>query len=273
MSKEFFSKIQELISINAEFATATVIKTVGSASAKAGSKVILDSNGKIIYGWIGGGCAESEVSEQTILSLKDGKPRFINLNLDDEVEGIGMPCGGHMDVYIEPFNHKPDLFIIGHGSITESLCMLGKLMNFSVTVHDSLATSESFPDAAFIINDDPNLNKIKINSNSSVIIATQHKSDDKSLSKVIDKGAKYIGLIASKKRTEIVFNYLIEQGVSIDKLKNIKAPAGIDIGAVTPEEIALSIMSELIAKYKGGTYKPLMDIKGSYLLKKHKIPL
>ena len=273
MSKEFFSKIQELISINAEFATATVIKTIGSASAKAGSKVILDSNGKIIYGWIGGGCAESEVSEQTILSFKDGQPRFINLNLDDEVEGIGMPCGGYMDVYIEPFNHKPDLFIIGHGSITESLCMLGKLMNFSVTVHDSLASSESFPDATFIINDDPNLNKIKINSNSSVIIATQHKSDDKSLAKVIDKGAKYIGLIASKKRTEIVFNYLIEQGVSIDKLKNIKAPAGIDIGAVTPEEIALSIMSELIAKYKGGTYKPLMDIKGSYLLKKHKIPI
>lgn len=261
MDKEYFEKIQELLQKGEPFAVATVVKIQGSASAKAGSKAIILSNGERLMGWVGGGCAESTVQKEALAAMKDGKPRFLTLDLDDEVLGVGMPCGGSMEVYVEPVLSNPDLLIIGHGRIAESLAELGHLLHFTVTVRDPLATKENFPHAHHLITGDPELKSIKIGSGTYVIIATQHKGDHLAMKRVLEEGAGYVALIASKKRSGLVFEYLREEGVSAEKLKEVRAPAGLDLGAESPEEIALAIMSEIISLRRGGSGKPLMEVK------------
>src|SRR5215813_10812305 len=136
MSRDFFAKLVELNSKNEPFAVATVIQTEGSASAKPGSKAIFDAKGRMLSGWVGGGCAEGTVRHEALESMKDGRTRVVLLDLTDEVLGVGMPCGGTMRVYVEPFLPRPELVIVGHGRIAETLSQLGYLMGFSTTVSD-----------------------------------------------------------------------------------------------------------------------------------------
>ncbi len=262
-AKEFFDKAHELSLKGEPFAVATVVKITGSSSAKPGAKVIIDKEGKTLFGWIGGGCAESMAAAEAVASLKDGKPRIITIDLADEVLGAGMPCGGSMEVYVEPFLPKPHLLIIGHGKIAETLAQLGQMLDFRVTVDDPAATEDKFAGCQ-IITQDPDFGRLEgeIASDTYVVIATQHKSDHLSLRKAIDGGARYIALIASRKRAALVFDHLREQGVSEERLKEIRAPAGLDLGAITPEEIALSIMSEIVSIRRGGTGRPLASLKG-----------
>src|SRR5215831_5925661 len=121
------------------FAIATVVRVEGSSSAKPGSKAIIDDQGKIVVGWVGGGCAESAVRTQALESMQREEPQLVSLNMQDEVLGVGMPCGGMMDVYIEPVVPQPELLIAGHGRIAETLATLGQGMSFSVTVNDPSA--------------------------------------------------------------------------------------------------------------------------------------
>lgn len=261
-AKEFFEKANELIFKGEPFAVATVVKITGSSSAKPGAKAIINKKGETLFGWIGGGCAEAMVAAEAVASLKDGKPRIINIDLTDEVLGAGMPCGGSMEVYVEPFLQKPHLLIIGHGKIAETLAKLGQLLNFRVTVDDPAATEDKFAGCE-IITQDPDFSRMEITPETYAVIATQHKSDHLSLKKALDGGARYIALIASKKRAGLVFDYLREQGVSEEQLKGVRAPAGLDLGAITPEEIALSIMSEIVLLRHGGTGKSLTELKRS----------
>jgi len=259
-AKEFFEKANELISKSEPFAIATVVKITGSSSAKPGAKAIINKKGETHFGWIGGGCAESIAAAEALSSLKDGKPRIITIDLTDEVLGAGMPCGGSMEVYIEPFLPKPHLLILGHGKIAETLAKLGQLLNFRVTVDDPAATEDKFAGCQ-IITQDPDFSRMEVTPDTYVVIATQHKSDHLSMKRAIDGGACYIALIASKKRADLVFEYLRGQGVSEERLKEIRAPAGLDLGAITPEEIALSIMSEIVLLRRGGTGKSLTELK------------
>ncbi|MFW9930872.1 MAG: XdhC family protein [Candidatus Thorarchaeota archaeon] len=261
MSKDFFKKVNELNENNKIFAIATVVKIEGSASAKPGAKAIIDDNGKMIQGWVGGGCAESTVSQEALNSFKDGKTRLVSLDLDDEVLGVGMPCGGTMEVYIEPFIPKPELIIFGHGRIVEALVELGYLLNFSVIVSNPLATKELFPKAEQIITD-VDTEGLVIGPQTYVVVASQHKNDHFYLKKALESKAPYIALIASKKRTELTFSYVIEMGISPEELKRVRAPAGIDLGGIAPEEIALSVISEIVANRHGGSSRPLMEVKG-----------
>src|ERR1700737_5201018 len=147
MTAELFGTAQELKSRGEPFAIATVIDIQGSGSAKPGSKVIINSHGRVVLGWVGGGCAESTVCQAALESMSDGKVRVITLDLTDEIFGVGMPCGGSMKVYIEPVLPKPELVIAGHGRIAETVAQLGHLLGFTVTVVDPAATAESFPGA------------------------------------------------------------------------------------------------------------------------------
>ena len=265
MTTEFYAKVNELLSKGESFATATVVRTVGSTSARASAKAIINSEGRLIHGWVGGGCAESTVSDVSLEALKDGNSRLITLDLDDEVKGVGMPCGGSMDVYIDPLVPKPQLLIVGHGLIAEAISRIGGLLDFSVVVNDAIATKELFPDAETILQDDVEMNKVTITAQTYAVVATQHKSDDRSLRKIIGKGAAYVALIASRKRTTIVLKYLLEDGVPMETLNEIRAPAGLDVGAVSPQEIALSIMAEIVSVMHGGTGRPITDLNGSTL--------
>jgi len=257
MSVEVFQKAGELATKEAPFAVATVVRVEGSTSAKLGAKAIIDSDGRIIAGWVGGGCAETAVRSEAQKCIAQGRPEIITLDMKDEVLGVGMPCGGMMDVLIEPVIPKAELLIVGHGRIAETLAELAYLMNFSVTVNDPTATADKFPHASRVINDDMEFEGCKMTSSTYLVIATQHKGDHIWLQKALQGNAAYIGLVASRKRSKLVLDYARAEGVPDDKLERVSAPAGLDLGAATPEEIALSIIGEIIALKRNRDGRPL----------------
>ncbi|HZC36149.1 MAG TPA: XdhC family protein [Chthoniobacterales bacterium] len=263
MAAELFGTAQELESRGEPFAIATVIGIQGSGSAKPGSKAVVDSSGRVMLGWIGGGCAESTVCQEALDSMRDGKVRVITLDLTDEI--FGMPCGGMMQVYIEPVLPKPDLVIAGHGQIAEVLAQMGHLLGFSVTVADPAASPEAFPTANHIFTSGLSSSEVHIRANSYVVVATHHKGDQFAIKKAIDAQASYIALIASRTRSQLVFEYLEAAGVVAEESAKgkVRAPAGLDIGAQTPEEIALSIMSEIVAVRRGGSGRSMMEAAAS----------
>jgi xanthine dehydrogenase accessory factor len=248
---ELFQKAGELAARRAPFAVATVVRVEGSTSAKPGNKALIDAEGKIIAGWVGGGCAESAVRSEAQKCISQGRPAIISLDMMDEVLGVGMPCGGVMDVFIDPVIPKAELLIVGHGRIPEVLAELGYLMNLSVTVNDPTVGRDKFPHADRLINDDMNFDAFTVTQSTYIVIATQHKGDHIWLQKALEGNAAYIGLVASRKRSRLVKDYARAEGVPEDKLERVSAPAGLDLGAATPEEIALSIMGEIIALMRG----------------------
>jgi len=261
MSNEYFEKLAELNAAEVPFAVATVIKISGSVSAKTGAKSIIDGNGETLFGWVGGGCAEEAVREAALESLRDGQTRIVPLDLDDEILGVGMPCGGTMEVYVEPYKPRPELMIIGHGRIAEVLAELAHTVHFSITVNDSGATREAFPLAEHLITSDLDFSKMQVGPQTYVVVVTQHKGDQHSIKKALEGEGPYIGLVASTKRAKLVFEYLLDEGVSPEELKRVHSPAGLDFAGTTPEEIALSIVGEMVAIRRGGSGKSMMELK------------
>jgi len=264
MYRNIFSTLNELSLRGTPFAIATVIEIEGSGSAKPGSKALIDGNARVILGWVGGGCIENMVRQEAMESIGDGRPRIVTVDLTDEVFGVGMPCGGMMKVYIEPVLPPPQLVIAGHGRIAETLAVLGQIAGFSVTVADPGATCEAFPTADRLVNAGFHSAEVDVGTRTYVVVATQHKGDHLSIKKAIEGGAAYIALVASKTRAQLVFDYLAAAGIDQGKLAQarVRAPAGLDIGAQTPEEIALSIMSEIVLVRRGGSGRTMLEAKG-----------
>jgi xanthine dehydrogenase accessory factor len=156
-----------------------------------------------------------------------------------------------MDVFIEPVLPRPELLIVGHGRIAETLSTLGHLMGFAVTINDPAAEQTAFPHAQKIVTEDFDLTETPIGPGTFAVIATQHKRDHLWLQKALEGSASYVALIASRHRAALVFDYLRAAGVSEEKLKTVHSPAGLDIGAATPEEIALSVISQMVALRRG----------------------
>jgi len=211
----------------------------------------------MVMGWVGGGCAESAVRAEALKCMQQERPQLITLDMQDELLGVGMPCGGVMDVYVEPVLPKPELLIVGHGRIAEVLASMGTLMSFFVTVNDPAAEKQSFPAADRLIQEDFDLSETVINSRTFVVIATLHKNDHVWLQKALESEAAYVALIASAHRARLVLDYLLAAGVSAEKVERVWAPAGLDLGAATPEEIALSIISQMVAVRRGGSARAL----------------
>ncbi len=259
MSTDLYSKAGELASQGKPFAIATVVRVTGSSSAKRGSKALIDHEGKIIMGWVGGGCAESAVRSEALKCLALERPELITLDMQDEILGVGMPCGGMMDVYIEPVLPKPELLIVGHGRIAETLDRLANLMNFSVTVSDPAADRAAFPTADHLVTEDFDLTETPIGPRTFVVIATLHKRDHIWLQKALQAEAAYVALIASPHRARLVLDYLALEGVTPEKVNSVWAPAGLDLGAATPDEIALSIMGQIVSLRRGGGTGSMKD--------------
>jgi xanthine dehydrogenase accessory factor len=261
---DIYTKAAELTAQRRAFAVATVVRVQGSSSAQRGSKAIIDAQGKLLFGWVGGGCAESAVRNEALRCIALQQPLVITLDMTDELLGVGMPCGGKMEVYIEPVLPQPDLLIAGHGRIAESLAAFAHLLGFRILVNDPGADQASFPQAAQVVAEDFDLTQTPISHNTYVVIATQHKNDHLWLQKALEGEAAYVALIASHHRAKLVLDYLAAERVPADKIARIFAPAGLDLGAATPEEIALSIMSQVVALRRGGSSRALqlteMDI-------------
>jgi xanthine dehydrogenase accessory factor len=243
---EVLSVATELMAARQPFALSIVVEASGSTSARVGAKAVFNIEGAVMCGWVGGGCAESTIAHAAIESLETETPQIVDIDLDDEVLGAGMPCGGSMRVYVEPIIPRPTLWILGHGRITECLCHLGTLMSFDVVVDDPMASPDRYQEAVRVITDDPDYAGLAPTARDFVIIATQHRGDHESLRHLLAGHAGYIALIASRKRTSLVIDYLRAAGFAQPALDRIRAPAGIDIGARTAEEIALSVIAEVV---------------------------
>jgi xanthine dehydrogenase accessory factor len=261
MNPDLYRKMAEMVAQGKPLALATVVQVSGSSSAKQGSKAIIDEQGKIVMGWVGGGCAETAVRAEGLKCIRREQPRLFTLDLMDELLGVGMPCGGKMDVYIEPVLPQPELLIVGHGRIAEVLAGIGHLMGFSITVNDPGADRAAFPNAHRLVTEDFDLSETPIGTRTFVVIATLHKNDHIWLKKALEGEAAYVALIASRHRSKLVLDYLRADGMPEQKVERVWAPAGLNLRAATPEEIALSIMSQIVA-LRRGSLKPLA-LKGS----------
>ena len=246
MAKDFIDYLLAIRQQNVPYAVATVIDVVGSTSAKTGSKALIDQHGCVVTGWVGGGCAESGACHAAQRCIERGETDIIEIDLDDEVLGAGMPCGGHMRVYIEPSIPKPSVWIMGHGEVAEHICHLADMMGFTVIVNDNMAERDKFPDAAQLITDDIDYSELNPQADDFVVIATQHKGDHESMSRALASDAQYIALIASRKRSRLVMDYLKDRNFSDTDMQRVMAPCGLDLGARTPAEIALSVISEIV---------------------------
>jgi xanthine dehydrogenase accessory factor len=238
------------------FAVATVIETNGSVSAKTGSKAVIGRDGRVAAGWVGGGCAEGTVCHTALGTLETGESTIVDLDLNDEVLGTGMPCGGTMRVFIEPVRPKPRLWLLGHGKVAETLCAIGAIMGFELVVDDPMADAAHYPQAAQLLADDFDYRRLDPQAEDSVVIATQHKGDHESMARCLRSPVAYIALIASRKRSKLVIDYLRDQGFDEAALARVYAPAGLDLGARTPEEIALSVLSEMVMLRRKGSGTP-----------------
>ena len=259
MATEIFDVIQQLRGEGRPFAVATVVETSGSVSAKTAAKAVIDQEGRVVAGWVGGGCAESSTCEKALACLRSGETAVLDIDLDDEMLGAGMPCGGRMRVYIEPILPRPTLWLMGHGRVAEVLCTMGDLLGLDVVVNDPGVEHERYPAARELITDDLDYERLNPTAGDYVVIATQHKGDHESMQRALRSDAGYIALIASRKRARLVLDYLRESGFDEAAVERVRAPCGLDLGARTPEEIALCVISEIVLERRGGTGLRMRD--------------
>ncbi len=242
------------------FALATVVACRRPTSAYPGAKAIIEAGGAF-SGWVGGSCAQPLVLREALAAIEDGRPRLLRISPDppspDGVEEgviqLAMPCQsqGSLEIYVEPFLPRPELVVIGETPLAQALARAGTLIGFDVVVSDPDATAERFPDAA-VIEADLEAAARRMGAGSYVVVATQGQYDEDAVSAALRSEADYVGLVASSKRAASVLQYLRDSGFSPGELERLMCPAGLDLGAVTPEEIALSIAAEILQVRRGG---------------------
>ena len=235
-----------------EAALITIISTSGSTPREEGSKMLLKADGSIV-GTIGGGGLEARVCQLAAKVIKKGKPERFQLNLTEaEGQGMGMICGGEMGVFIEPVLSTPTMYLFGGGHMSLPVARIGKMLNFRVAVIDDreeFANLERFPEADIIIAEDFNqvFPKLNIDKTDIVIVITrEHKFDEVVLEQALNTPAGYIGMLGSKTKNQTIFENLRANGVPQSQIERVHAPIGLGINAKTPEEIAVSILAEII---------------------------
>tara|TARA_Y100001970_G_C14242983_1_gene866076 strand:+ start:1263 stop:2060 length:798 start_codon:yes stop_codon:yes gene_type:complete len=250
--KDLFQTIAQLESDEIPFAIASVFEVHGSSSGKVGDKAIFDETGKRIIGYIGGGCIENRVAATAKESLIDGLPKTIEIDLDSDEMGMGIPCGGYMSVIVEPQMLNKTLLIRGMGGLTEILCEMASMLKFKVIVQTPEEEKERYPGAAEIIVDNLEIEEIDFPVDY-FILATHHRNDDRVSLEALKKGIPYVGVVASTKKTGIILEYLRKNGATEKELAHFFSPTGLELNAKTPEQIALSILSEMVMLENGGT--------------------
>ena len=249
---DIYEKISELRAQNKAAALVTVIATKGSTPHDAGTKMLVCADGTV-YGTIGGSAVEAMLIEEAKYCIRSGEIKTEWHDLDDgERKDTGMICGGKMEFFIEPIMPAPHLYIFGGGHVALPLARFASQVGFSYTIVEDrkeFAQKERFPDARDIIitTAEDIDDKISFAESDYVAIVTRsHDLDYESLKMVLKNQVKYIGLIASKRKKKQVFTRLKEEGFPENKIKQIHSTIGLDIAAQTPEEIAVSIVAELI---------------------------
>ncbi len=255
----FDAHLQRLRLAGSPYVLATVVRTVAVTAAKAGAKAIIEADGRMAGGWIGGGCARGAVLRAARQALADGKPRLISIQPEDVLRDLGVaggearegvtyavnmcPSQGTMDIFIEPNLPRPELVIMGAAPVAVALAALATSFAFAVMVAAPGAERGLFrEDVAF--SEGYTLNPS--NAERYIVVATQGAGDLAALSAALEHPAQGVAFVGSKRKAASLRAQLAGK-ISAERLDALKAPAGLDIGAITPEEIALSILAELIA--------------------------
>jgi len=249
-------------------ALATIVHTNGSIPSYESSRMLVRDDGTIA-GTIGGGCVEAEVWAAAKEVMDAEQPRKMTFNLNHEAEyDAGLICGGTLEVFVEPILPQPTLYIFGAGHVSTAVSRIAHQTGFAIAVIDdreSFANTERFPMASEIHTSfDESFEKIQPNSSSYLLIVTRgHKDDMRVLAWAVNTDARYIGMIGSKRKVLSVYKALEKEGFAPEKFEHVHAPVGLDIGALSPEEIAVSIVAELIAVRRNAKSLPHKSLRSA----------
>jgi xanthine dehydrogenase accessory factor len=250
---DIYEEIVKLRQEGRRGAIATIVNVRGSIPSFKTAKMLVRDDGSI-FGTIGGGCVEADVWQAAREVMESEKPRTVTFNLNQDPKyDTGLVCGGTLDIFIEPVLPPALLYIFGAGHVAVNLYRVASNAGFEVIVIDdreSYANRERFPEAqkVFAEDFDQAMAKLTPSESSYVVIVTRgHRDDMRCLRWAVQTPARYIGMIGSKRKTIAIYKELVKEGVASELFTRVHAPVGLDIGAVTPEEIAVSITAELIA--------------------------
>lgn len=250
MFDEFLSKADELLAKGEPFAVALVVRYQAPISGKPGNKAIIRADGKM-WGWVGGGCAQPAVVKEALMALADGEPRLIRISpsasAEEGIVDYTMTChsGGTLDVYIEPVLPKPHVVILGRSPVGQTLAKLAKTIGYAVSVAARDADRDTFPDVD-TLHDSLDPSAIKVARQTFIVVSTQGEGDEEALEAALQSAAAYVAFVASKAKAGKILEYLRERGVRAERLAQLRVPAGLDIQASSPEEIAVSILAEIV---------------------------
>jgi xanthine dehydrogenase accessory factor len=257
MNQEVFAAVADALERGEPAALVTIVSTTGSTPQRVGAKMLVFGDGRTV-GTIGGGCYENDAFGKAREAIINRRPQLVRYELDDDfAQETGLICGGQMEVYIEPIEPSPELYVIGAGHVGYHLARLAQEVGFKINVVDDrekFANRERFPDAHAVITEDiPTwIQRSALPPHAYVVVVTRgHNNDLDAMRALAPRALRYLGLIGSRAKIARIYDALIEEAMPAEFLSRVHAPIGLDIGAVTPQEIAVSILAELIAVKHG----------------------
>ncbi len=250
---DVYEELVRLRRVGQKCALATIVEASGSIPSYEAAKLLIRQDGSIV-GTVGGGCVEAEVWNVAREVMETERPRQLSFNLgQDAAYDNGLICGGQLEIFVEPIIPQPRAYIFGAGHISRSLAQIAELAGFATAVVDdreTFANRQRFPDAGEVISGEYEqvFPRLGINESSYLIIVTRgHRDDMRVLRWAVGTPARYIAMIGSKRKVISVVKQLESEGMSRESFERIHAPMGLEIGAVTPEEIAVSVVAEMVA--------------------------
>jgi xanthine dehydrogenase accessory factor len=256
MSEDVYRAVVRAIDAGQRAALVTIVSTSGSTPQRVGAKMLVYEDGRTA-GTIGGGCYENDASGKAREAIRLQHPQLVRYSLNDELAAeSGLICGGQMEVYIEPILPIPDLYLLGAGHVSVEVARIAQLTGFRVHVVDDrekFANANRFPGAEVVVDDIAGWVKgATLPAGAFVVVVTRgHRNDFDAMRELVGRQTRYLGLIGSRAKVVRIFEALESEGADPARLAAVHAPIGLDIGAVTPAEIAVSIVAELIAVRSG----------------------
>jgi len=263
---EVLDLVAQMKAAERAFVLATVVRTVSVTAAKAGAKAIIAADGTIVAGWIGGGCAKGAVLKAAREALADGEPRMVSVQPENLLAELGVSAGesrdgirfasnmcpskGTMDIFVEPVLPHPSLVVLGASPVALSLAAQARVLGYHVTLAAPAADLATQPDADAII-DGYQLGELN-DAKRFVVVSTQGRGDEAALRAAVATRADYHAFVGSRRKMASLRAKLIAEGASAAAIDDFKAPAGLDLGAITPEEIAMSILAEITRERRRG---------------------
>jgi xanthine dehydrogenase accessory factor len=262
VNQEVFAALAEALARGEEVALVTIVASTGSTPQRVGAKMLVFPDGRTV-GTIGGGCYENDAFWKAREAITARRPLNVKYELNDDfAQETGLVCGGQMEVFIEPVEASPDVYVFGAGHVGYFVAKMAREVGFRVHVIDDrekFANAERFGDGIEVVVDHiPTwLEAHALPATAYAVIVTRgHTHDLDALRALTAHPLRYLGLIGSKAKVKRIFDALREEGTADDTLRGVHAPIGLDIGAITPQEIAVSIVAELIAVKHGKIAQP-----------------